>query len=467
MVTCAAVNGTPEAAPSRGVGRILVLAAAALVIYAVLAGAGDLRERIALLLTSHGLLLGGMLLAYRWVGRGRALRWAVGAALLFRLVSAAGAPALSDDVYRYVWDGRVQLHGTHPYAHSPLDPELEPLRDADWEKINHPELRTIYPPLSQVAFAGLAALGLGPTGFRVALGIADFGVVLLLLAWLRRRDLPQERVLLYAWNPLAVLETAGSGHVEPLGVLAVVAAAGWLAGRRNALAGGALACAIQIKLLPLVLVPGFILRTKWRGAVALVAVLVGLTLPYAVTGPAVGDGLFAYAERWEFNATLYTILEVGAERLAPVETLKASIGWLEQRIDAPAGVWAWLYGHVWPRELARLAAAALALVWTGWVVLRLRRPVAAEILLVFGGVLLLTPTLHPWYLLWVLPWAAVERSWPWLVLAAMIPLAYAVSGDVPPALKLVEFLPPLALAVALRVVPSARAGVRAHRRESA
>ena len=80
-----------------------------------------------------------------------------------------------------------------------------------------------------LGLAPLAALGAGPVGFKLALGLADFGVVLALDRLLRATGRPRDRVILYAWNPLAVMETAGSGHVEPVGVLLVLLAGGWLA----------------------------------------------------------------------------------------------------------------------------------------------------------------------------------------------------------------------------------------------
>ena len=158
----------------------------------------DPADAVSWLLPVHGALLLLMVLATaicRRSGPGT-IRIALAFALVFRLAASAGEPLLSDDVFRYVWDGRVQLHGVHPYRHAPLDPELAGLRDdVVWPRINHPELRTIYPPVAQASFAALAALGLGPTGFRVVTGLLDFGVVLLLLAMLRRRGVPPQRLV--------------------------------------------------------------------------------------------------------------------------------------------------------------------------------------------------------------------------------------------------------------------------------
>ncbi|MHC4816819.1 MAG: hypothetical protein ACYTF8_01990, partial [Planctomycetota bacterium] len=78
----------------------------------------------------------------------------------------------SDDVYRYLWEGQIQRAGYNPYAHAPFDSALNHLRDDDHQKINHPEYKTIYPPLAQVFFRSAAGLGLSPTGLRnVVLGL--------------------------------------------------------------------------------------------------------------------------------------------------------------------------------------------------------------------------------------------------------------------------------------------------------
>ena len=75
-----------------------------------------------------------------------------GSAILFRATLLMAQPSLSDDIYRYLWDGRVQAHAINPYLYSPDAEELKSFRDANWEKINHKEIQTIYPPFAQVFF---------------------------------------------------------------------------------------------------------------------------------------------------------------------------------------------------------------------------------------------------------------------------------------------------------------------------
>ena len=84
-----------------------------------------------------------------------------GGAILCRALLVPIVPALSDDVYRYLWDGKVLLAGINPYRYPPIAPELQSLRDGLWPLINHPNLPTIYPPLSMLFFA--AAAWIAPT----------------------------------------------------------------------------------------------------------------------------------------------------------------------------------------------------------------------------------------------------------------------------------------------------------------
>ncbi len=427
--------------------RAFILAAATLstLLYGLLAVAGDLRERPALFGISFAVLLVLMTATWQVARRVDAVAWrfVIVAALVFRLAAAWGEPALSDDVYRLVWDGRVQLAGHHPYAYAPLDAELAPLRDDEvWPRINHPELRTIYPPLAQAFFLLLAAVGAGPAGFRLALGLIDFAVVLALAALLRRSGVPRERLLLYAWNPLAVLETAGSGHVEPLGVLLVLLALRLLLDTRESGSAACLGGAVQVKLVPLFLAPALLRRLRPAHVLVALTVVLALWLPYALTGPAVGSGLFAYAERWEFNASAYSLVQGTIEWLQPTPLLKDWVARVQARFDAPQELWDFLYRHVWPRDLARLAVGLLAVSWVLALALRRRTDVVRESLLAISGVLLLSPTVHPWYVLWVLPLAVVRLDWGWLGFAALVPLAYASrGGDVAPWLRAIEYAP--------------------------
>jgi len=425
---------------------VLAAATAAAIVYAILVGAGDLRQHLPLYLACHAVLVVLMAVTWRAVARGgpAAFRAMLVAAVLFRLIAAAATPSLSDDVYRYVWDGRVQIQGHHPYKFAPSDPMRSELRETEiYPKINHPEIPTIYPPLAELFFALLAGLKLGVTGFKLALALIDVGVVFALLRLLRALKLPRDRAVLYAWNPLAVIEIAASGHVEPLGmVFVLVACAFWIEGKATR-AGAALGGAIQAKLLPLVLVPGFARRMKAPALLALFSVIAVITAPYAVRGPWFGGGVLAYAHRWEHGAVLFAGVRRFFEWAGAAPHLTHAIGWAQARWGtAGSGLWDAAYRMVWPQELARATVLALAFAWAVAQSFRPRLDVAAESRLALGGALLLAPTLHPWYVLWVLPLAAGQAAGGWLLFGALVPLQYLAGGaDVPWPIRLTILLP--------------------------
>jgi hypothetical protein len=193
-------------------------------------------------------------------------------AVLLRALPLTVPPFLSSDIYRYVWDGRVQAAGINPYRYVPADPALAALRDtAVYPHINRAEYaRTIYPPAAQLVFAAVARVWDSMTGMRLAMvGFEAMGIVCALLL-LKLAALPRERVLIYAWNPLPVWSIASDGHVDALVVGLVGLVLLLCARHRDAAAGAVLAAATLVKFFPLVLAAAIL--TAMLAAVAMVAV---------------------------------------------------------------------------------------------------------------------------------------------------------------------------------------------------
>ena len=222
------------------------------------------------------------------------LRWRVRAVWLVLLVAAAmrlplivSPPFLSSDLFRYVWDGRVQAAGINPYRYIPDDPALAALRDAAiYPHINRADYApTIYPPAAQVIFAAVGRVWSSITGLKLAMAGFEALTVVCLLGLLKAARLPAERVLIYAWNPLPVWAFAGNGHVDAA-VCGFVALALLLRVRRlNGWAGVALGAAVLTKFLPAAIAPVlWSRRGGWRLAVAAVATVLGLYALYISAG---------------------------------------------------------------------------------------------------------------------------------------------------------------------------------------
>jgi hypothetical protein len=341
-------------------------------------------------------------------------------ALALRLPAWTMPPAHSDDVHRYLWDGRVQRSGLNPYRQAPDAAALEPLRDANWTRINNRNLPTIYPPLAQLAFAAAPSLW----AWKLIVALADAAVALLLFFTLADR----RRLVMWLWSPLVVLELALNAHLDALGIALLVAAlVAWERGRRT-VAGGLVAAAAAVKLLPIVALAG--MRSR-RALVGAVAVAVVVALPYVTAGPRMAGSLGEYGRRWRTNDGAYALLQAGAERIVAHTRFHGRY----DMADSPR-LARLITGRdrdtVFPDEaatlLARAAAGVLFLGLVAWAVLRRGSPArVAEVAI--GAFVLLTPALHPWYVLWLLPLTAAGGSPAWLVLAALAPLGYRPLDD--------------------------------------
>ena len=349
------------------------------------------------------------LLALRlvWSGRSRGsavLAWILGFALVFRLLVLGTPVYLSSDPYRYLWDGRVQWAGVNPYRYAPAAPELQWLRDpAVHPHINRPHAVTVYPPAAEWLFA-LAAKATSGTlpGWRLCLLGIDAVTVGLLLRLLGRFDVPREAVLAYAWSPLVVFEGIQAGHVDLALIPLVLLALGWRMAGSSGRAGVALGSAVLVKLYPAILVLAW-WRCGDRRWPATVAATVALGyLPYAST---VGWGALGFLPTYLSDP--YEDNNIGLRAL----------------LTYPFGV----TDPVVRGSAMALLFGLLALLLVG--IARTRRPDGAGLwraaASAVGAYLLLVPTaMHPWYVLWLVPFLCVRPSPAALFFTGAVTLSY-------------------------------------------
>jgi alpha-1,6-mannosyltransferase len=232
---------------------------------------------------------------------GARLVWIVlGAAFLARAMVVIFPPFLSNDIYRYVWDGWVQGAGINPYRYIPADPHLAFLRDASvFPNINRANYApTIYPPAAEMIFcvvAGLAKLlGAAPVlTMKLAMLTFEAGGIWAMLRLLDHAGLPRARILIYAWNPVALWEFAGSGHVDAIAICFIAFALLAAVEGKSSLSAVALAAATLTKFLPVVLLPA-LWRRSWKFAVVFTLCIAALYLPYLGAGKAVLGFLGGY-----------------------------------------------------------------------------------------------------------------------------------------------------------------------------
>lgn len=207
-------------------------------------------------------------------------------AAIFRLSLLFAPPYLSDDIYRYVWDGRAQAAGINPYQYIPADEALAPLRDETiYPKINRRDYaHTIYPPGAQLIYFLATRVSERVTWMKAVMVGFEALAIWALLQLLASFNLPCQRVLIFAWHPLVVWEIAGSGHVEAVSIAFVTLAL--LARRRqwDAAIGVTLAGATLIKLFPIILFPALYRRWGWKMPVTFGLTVIIAYLPYLGVG---------------------------------------------------------------------------------------------------------------------------------------------------------------------------------------
>src|SRR5712692_6907456 len=402
-----------------GFGGLAALAALGALSAAIYAGALPAAAWLGIeLLAAHPVvvvILFALYLTAAWLNAVRvrptrsALVVVLGFGLLFRTLMLPTPVYLSSDLYRYLWDGRVQLAGVNPYRYAPAASELTHLRDGEVHPhINRPGARTIYPPASQWLFALAAALAPSSiVGWRLLLLLFEAATVALLLALLRRLGAPPTTVIVYAWSPLVVFEGVQAGHVEVAMIPLVLLALLLRQTEASVLAGAALGLAVLVKLYPAVLLPAWWRRDDWRFPAA-TAATVGLGyLPYAA---ALGAGALGFLPEYFASSEDHNI-------------------GLRALLTYPFG---------FTGEVARGVAIALAFAAMAATVVVIGRSARHDVRGLWrasaravGAYLLLVPTaMHPWYVMWIVPFLCVRPSPAWLWFSgavALSSLAYVVA----------------------------------------
>lgn len=333
-----------------------------------------------------------------------------GVAIALRVVALSFEPLLSTDIYRYVWDGRVQAAGINPYRYVPADPALASLRDsAVYPNINRASYAvTIYPPVAQAFFLLVTRVGANTLVMRLALLACEAITVFIILRLLKRLRQPPTRIVAYLWHPLPVWEIANNGHVDGLMVCLMFLGI-WLATSGRAVRGAvaiALACLAKPLALPALAV---IWRPwNWKIALAVLATIALCYLPYLSVG---------------WNA----------------------LGFLTKGYLVEEGVSTG--GGLWMLDLWRLAfgvhrgdvivymafAVSFMMACTLWIWTRPQRSEASDLAginsLLLAVLVLLSPN-YPWYFLLLVPFLALFGNAPtWAATIGAILLTDEVEAD--------------------------------------
>lgn len=357
----------------------------------------------------------------------------LGLGVLLRILLLFSFPHFSDDIYRFLWDGRLTAHGFHPFAHVPafymdqpvqipgITPEL-------FQRLNSPAYYTVYPPVCQGVFwlAGvcfpLNMIG-GVFILKLFLLACESGTILLL----GRRLHPGTGLnagVLYALNPLILLEISGNCHFE--GAMTSFLLAGCLALLRQRLvtAAGYWALATASKLIPLLFLPIVWAQLGWKKGLRFMTAfaLISAVLFAPLLQPAIlrnmASSLHLYFRQFEFNASLYYLLkQAGLSLLPPKFDVGRALGPTLGLLVIIGVLWiAWQSKPVPPAEDRPAASAQRPLQAI---------PLLSAMVLASTLHLVLATTVHPWYI--ALPFAlSLNTRWRYpLVWTAAAGLSYS------------------------------------------
>jgi hypothetical protein len=328
------------------------------------------------------------------------------AALLVRASFVMTTPIGSDDVYRYMWDGRVQAAGINPYLYAPAAPELQSLHTSLLPRaVNHPDMKTIYFPLAQWVFYGCyQASGEAIWGIKTLLLLAEAGLLAVLLLMARRLSLPPRLILLYALCPLPIMEFAVDAHLDGIGLPLFLSGLLLLRQKRIPAGSALLGLAMSIKPAPLIVLPALFLMVRgWRHKVTVIAIPAAILalqfVPYVGTSRPL-EGLSVFTQHWTFNGIIFEMINAVFQ----------------------------------DNQRARMVCAVLLACVVAAVAIS-RRDFFVRVYLSIFFLLLLSPVAHPWYVTWLAVLLPLVPRWSGLVYASTVSLTsftlltYKLTGE--------------------------------------
>jgi alpha-1,6-mannosyltransferase len=332
-------------------------------------------------------------------------------AILLRVVFVFTGPSLSDDVYRYYWEGKIGANGINPYIYAPDAQELEKYRDSNWEHINNRDVSSPYPPFAQMTFSAIYMLYPSTDCiwlFKFFSMAFDVVCIYLLFKLLKGFGTDPRFAIIYAWCPLVITNFTNCGHIDSLAVLFMLLSFLALQRGNKMTSAVALALGALTKIFPLLFAP--VLFKAWgKKGTALFAGMLGVIyLPYIGAGRALFSGLSIYTDRWFFNGSIFPAI---------VNVLQSS-GLASDRPDA--------------MSITRNALAIVFALVLGYLIYCSRknysrpRELFKYAFILTGLFLLITSTVQPWYIIWIIPFLCVFISPSWILLTGTVFLSYHI-----------------------------------------
>ncbi len=307
---------------------------------------------------------------------------------------------LSDDVYRYIWEGKLVTNNYNPYIVSPEDMLSTPLADSTiYPKINHPWHVTIYPPISQYLFAISYIIGGDSlSGFKLLALLFELLSLLLMYYFVKIYRLPDWSFLIYLFSPFIIIEFLFSNHLDIFGLPFLVGALILLKDYKKHIytLSLLLAIGVLIKFYILFFIPFifffFGAKEKLKFIITFTITILLLYLPFILSsGFNVFGSLLVYLDKWQYNGSIYLLLK-----------------------------------QIFSQETARYIF--FAVFFCSYIPLlllkRFKNNPMLQSFIIFGVYIILTPTIFNWYLLWIIPFMIYYRSIAFLILSGTCMLSY-------------------------------------------
>lgn len=351
--------------------------------------------------------------------------------LMFRFTLLPMTP--SDDMYRYLWEGKLQLNGINPYSHPPESPRLLHLRDKFFSGINHKSLSTIYPPLMLMAFAAADYISYSFLSMKTLFLLFDVFSIFLLLRFLSAMGKESVNVLIYAWSPLVLMSFAARGHGDSLQIFLAILALYFFATGKSLKSAISIGLAVMSKFIYVIFTPFLISALapgkRLKYVTILFSVIAVLYLPYVGAGKGLFATLFHFGTEYHFNDSVHFLifcLCLGSPLASKIIT---------------AAIFGAALLYLYKKYLNLLITddngdiPQSSLSKEGF--REINDAVLKFAFLSIGAFLILTPTLHPWYLTWIVPFLCFNKNRAWLVLTGTVVFYYFM--NYPLFSKLIEY----------------------------
>jgi len=310
----------------------------------------------------------------------------IGFSIVFHIIGIIAAPQFEDDFFRYLWDGYIFFESGNPYQYAPsayfTDTSIPDIYQNLLNQINYPDIKTIYAPLLQYSF--WLSHGLFPAdilGLKIIYSLCNLAIIFMLIKLTKARN-----ILLYAWNPLIIKEVAFTAHPDILGIVFLIAVIYFFTTQPKT-AAIFLGLSVCCKPFAWIIAIYILFRFKLTQFIVFFLTIALMYSPFIMAGNE-SAGLFSFGNHWEFNAAIYS-----------------------------------LFTYAIPNHYAKILCGMLFIGVMVAYFMQFRKTTVANIRgdLLIGSLLLLSPVINPWYLLWVLPFAAMlNYITPWVISFALL-----------------------------------------------